>query len=107
MQLADCLVLPSYYETFGVVLIEALSSGIPFIATNCGGANDIHEDGLGYLISKGDRGKLREAMYHFIKGRANFSSEYIRSVAVQKYGRDSVTNRIMEIYDQMLKSSNK
>ena len=40
----NLFVLPSRYETFGMVLIEAMASGIPVVATRCGGPNDIVTD---------------------------------------------------------------
>ena len=107
LQQSDCLVLPSYYETFGVVLIEGLSCGIPFIATKSGGANDIFEDGIGYLVDTGDWNQLHEAMRLFIADKANFSSDHIRSVAVRKYGEKAVTARIKEIYNNIVRVSEK
>ena len=107
LQQSDCLVLPSYYETFGVVLIEGLSCGIPFIATKNGGANDIYEDDIGYLVDPGDWNQLYEAMRLFIAERANFSSDYIRSVAVRNYGEKAVTARIKKVYDKIARVNQK
>ena len=41
MQQADCFVLSSYHETFGVVLIEAMSCGLPVLSTKSGGPESI------------------------------------------------------------------
>lgn len=42
----DVLVFPSTYEGFGLVLLEALSQGLPVIATPAGCANDLVVDGV-------------------------------------------------------------
>jgi len=47
-----CLVLPSFYEGWGLAAIEALSCGVPVIMTNTGCAGEILEDGTtGYIVS--------------------------------------------------------
>ena len=49
---ASVFVFPSSSDTFGIVMLEALSAGVPVIAYNTGGAPDIIEHGVnGYLVS--------------------------------------------------------
>ncbi|MGE5800843.1 MAG: glycosyltransferase, partial [Gemmatimonadota bacterium] len=62
MWAANCFVLPSRAENFGVVLIEALSSGLPVISTRCGGPEDILNDRVGILLQPGDEDGLAEAL---------------------------------------------
>ncbi len=48
---ADICVVPSYYESFGLVAIEALACGIPVVASSVGGLVTTVRDGeTGYLI---------------------------------------------------------
>ena len=55
LQAADLLVLNSHDEPFGLVLIEAMSSGTPVLATRVGGVPEIVKDGEnGWLIDKAD-----------------------------------------------------
>ncbi|MEM2338894.1 MAG: glycosyltransferase, partial [Nitrososphaerales archaeon] len=49
---ANVFVLPSYYETFGVVLIEAMATGLPVIATRCGGPEDFVNPKEGSFVEK-------------------------------------------------------
>lgn len=60
---ADAFVLPSRTgEGFGLVLLEAFSSGIPAIATRGGGQEDVMDDGrTGLLVPPDDPGALAEA----------------------------------------------
>ena len=44
-KMSDCFVLPSLIETFGIVLIEAMASGLPIITTNAQGCRDIIRNG--------------------------------------------------------------
>jgi len=64
---ADLLVLPSHAETYGMVVIEALSRGQPVLATEVGGVTEAlgsGEDGTrpGLLVPPGDPGALGAAL---------------------------------------------
>jgi glycosyltransferase involved in cell wall biosynthesis len=58
------LVVPSvWYEVFGLVCVEALSRGIPVIASNIGGLPEVvHHGESGLLVTPGDAASLAEAM---------------------------------------------
>ena len=47
----DVLVLPSFSESFGLVLIEALACGKPVIGSNVGGITEIINDSVGLLVN--------------------------------------------------------
>ena len=50
MQICDCVVLATKKETFGLVLIEAMSVGVAVLASNSGGPREIIEDGFSGLL---------------------------------------------------------
>ena len=57
----DAFALVSSYEPFGLSLIEAMSTGLPCIATRVGGMQDIITDGKdGYLVDSGDHEALKD-----------------------------------------------
>ena len=61
---AGCLVLPSIYEPWGVVVHEAAAAGLPIICSRACGASDylVEEDRNGYLFSPGQTSMLAELM---------------------------------------------
>jgi glycosyltransferase involved in cell wall biosynthesis len=61
---ADCFVLPSRSEPWGMVLNEAAAAGLPLVATEAaGGAHDLIEEGVnGYRVPVDDPGALAEAL---------------------------------------------
>ena len=64
MSASDVLVLPSYREGFGTVVIEAAACGVPAIAYRIDGIIDAVADGQsGLLVDVGNREKLSETMY--------------------------------------------
>lgn len=60
---ADVFVMPSLFEAFGQVSLEAMSCGVPVVSFNNGGASDTVIDGVtGYLARKGDSIDLAEKL---------------------------------------------
>lgn len=63
----DVLVLPSLFEGFGLVLLEALAAGLPFIATPHTGAADLPPgDQFGLMVPVGSAESLQAAMEHYL-----------------------------------------
>lgn len=55
MRSSDVLVLPSYHEGYGLVIVEAMAAGLPVIAPASGGAREIIAHGKeGFLVRGGD-----------------------------------------------------
>lgn len=61
---ATAVVVPSYYESFGMVAAEAQACGTPVIASGTGGLQDVVQDGqTGILVPPKDSKALARAMY--------------------------------------------
>jgi glycosyltransferase involved in cell wall biosynthesis len=63
IQAADLMVMPSRWEGFGLVALEAMRAGKPVLASRVGGLPEIVEDRItGILTPVGDAGSLRKAL---------------------------------------------
>ncbi|HYC72275.1 MAG TPA: glycosyltransferase family 4 protein [Opitutaceae bacterium] len=84
----DVFVLPSYFEGFGLVLLEALAAGVPFIATPHTGAVDFPEDpALGRIVPAGSVEALVAALRAFIESPPNIAG--VRAAATPLAARFS------------------
>ena len=80
------LVLSSEVETFGVVLVEAMTAGLPVIATRCGGPESIVSLETGMLVKRNDSVKLAKAMQKIIDSYSTYDPNKIRQIALEQYG---------------------
>ena len=92
MKAADCFVLPSEMESFGIVLVEALACGLPVISTDAPyGPREILADGkYGTLVPVHDALALKNAMVaQMKKGKVAADEEswrrYTLEAAVDRY----------------------
>ena len=77
---ARALVLPSEWEAFGLVLLEAMAAGTPIVATAVGGVPDVLEGGrAGRLVPYGDSAALAEALRSVVANPTE--TERLRAVA--------------------------
>ncbi|EGT0638230.1 glycosyltransferase family 4 protein [Citrobacter werkmanii] len=101
---ADAFVLSSEYETFGVVLIEALALGKPVVATRCGGPESIVTDESGVLVEKNSVSALCNGMEMIYANRENLDANKIRTYCQQNFSEDAVTDKLLHIYHTILRS---
>lgn len=67
-RLADAYVMPSRWEGFGFVILEALATGIPTIASKADGTREAVRDGmLGSLVDPGDANEIKRAIVNALK----------------------------------------
>ena len=99
---ANAFVLPSFQETFGVVVIEALSTGIPVIATRCGGPEDILTGETGIITRTGSIPELSTALKNVFDAPDRYVPGVIRNAMVTKYASSAVASQLVEIYRSAL-----
>ncbi|NLE93381.1 MAG: glycosyltransferase family 4 protein, partial [Chloroflexi bacterium] len=98
MQESAVFVLASRAETFGVVYIEAMASGLPVIATKCGGPEGFVNTENGVLIEIDDLKGLIYAMQHMITKQHLYNREEISRAAQVRFSTNAVANLLMSIY---------
>ena len=70
---ADLFVLPSFHEGYGMVLDEAISYGLPIIASDAGAISQTVPAGAGLLVPPGNSDALAEALSLFFDNKTTRS----------------------------------
>lgn len=99
---ADAFVLPSRFETFGVVVIEALALGKPVIATRCGGPECIVRAQDGILVAVDDVPSLAQAMCQMLGAGSRYDPMEIQSSCIARFGEEAITARLKKMYHEVL-----
>jgi glycosyltransferase involved in cell wall biosynthesis len=100
LQFADALVLSSRFENLPCVLLEALSTGTPMIATNVGGVAEVVNDSNGMLVASEDEQALLTAMTNI--QQQQFSAQALHQAAQQKYSPTAIAGLFLEAYQLVL-----
>lgn len=95
---SDCFILLSDYETFGVVYIEAIASGIPVIATKCGGPNDFVNSQNGCLVNCGDENEAANAIIYMSENCKNYHSTSISEEIKSRFSPHTIARQISALY---------
>lgn len=102
---AEVLLMPSLYESFGMVALEAMACGTPVIASQVGGLAFLVRDGeTGYHVPEGDPIALREKLVilltdHEVRERMGaFAEAY-----AQGYRWEKIARQIADVYASMVR----
>ena len=107
MARASLFVHPSPRETFGVVVVEALASGLPVVATDSGGVSEIlgpNPDEVGALVAIDDHEALADAIVRTLERRASFDPVALRASVERRFGAAFVAERLLVVYRAALAS---
>lgn len=102
---ADCSVVPSRIEPFGLVAIEALACGTPVIATNAGGLPDFINESVGTLVPVDDHEVLAESLVREIKTKSKETKgPHANRYAFENFTWKQQVHKMIELYESALKS---
>lgn len=101
---ADLFLLPSEEEAFGLAALEAMSCGVPVIATTVGGVPEVVEDGKnGFLLAPGDVKGMAQAALDLLTDRKRHAEfrEAARRRAVAHFDANLVVPQYEAYYQEI------
>jgi len=102
---ALCLAFTSDEEGFGVVIIEAMASGIPVVATRCGGPDGIITDGVdGYLVDLADAAAMADRLLRFVTNPQAAKAMGLSGLATveARFSDGAAGAAFLDLYDELL-----
>ena len=107
LQMADIFVLPSYYEGMPMALLEAMSAGLPVVATRVGAIPEFVEDGKnGYLVEPGKPDILADRIVKLLKNEELLNKMKSENVRMAKlFDAKNIATKWSHLYNEIINSS--
>ena len=99
---ADVLIMPSHYESFGMVALEAMACGTPVVASQVGGLAFLVQDGqTGFVVPDGDPSALSERLTLLLTD-SNLRQKLGQQAALyaRQYDWEKIVDQILDVYFQ-------
>lgn len=97
MQTCSFLVLPSRFETYGNVLLEAMACGKPVIATKCGGPEEIVSKATGLLCDP-TAVSIGDAIRQLMMDSKNYDAKQIREEVTNRFSVEKWTGEVEKVF---------
>jgi glycosyltransferase involved in cell wall biosynthesis len=102
LQNSDLFVLTSRFETFGVVLIEAISCGLPVVATNVGGVKEVVPKEHGQLVPSENLEALVSAIKEQLSRLNKYNTNEMHHRATENFSYQAIGKRFTAIYEAII-----
>ncbi len=100
---AEVVVMPSLYESFGMVALEAMACGTPVIASEVGGLGYLVQNGItGYTIPDSEPETLCDKL-SWLLGNTDLRNEMGRSAAeyAANYAWNKIASQVIDVYKEV------
>ena len=100
--IADCSMILSKREAFGLVAIEAMMCGAPLIASNHGALPEFVTEDVGILVDSDNPKMIADAVNSILSGKKVFDREHVAKTITDKFSQDSIIDEFINVYEQAI-----
>lgn len=103
---AEMVIMPSHYESFGMVALESMACGTPVIASHVGGLIHLVEDGVtGYHVPVEDPQALALRIASLLRDKAlRYRMGHDAFAFAKKYDWENISSRVVALYSELLET---
>lgn len=101
MQRCDFFVLSSEWENLPSVLIEAMASGLPIVATGVGGIPEIINEEIGILVPPKEVEALAKAVDYMLDHYQDYSAKGIVQYALERFSYEAIGSHLNKVYREL------
>ncbi len=102
LQQSHALVLSSLSESQSIVVLEALASGRPVVATRCGGPEYVIDETNGLTADPGSADSLADAILRLLTHLDRYDPWHIAARVEDEYSYQSINTKLSQIYSSLL-----
>ncbi len=101
---ADCLVMPSHYESFGMVALEAMACGTPVVVSDVGGLSQlVRHNQTGFRVLARDEAAMADAIERLLTNAVlRRRMGYRASCYAEDYSWARIVDKLMGVYEEII-----
>ncbi|WP_239618829.1 glycosyltransferase family 4 protein [Cohnella mopanensis] len=104
LEQSDVLILPSVYDIFPTVILEAMSKGLPVVATDVGGVPEMVKGNTGIMVSPCNSDALKTAIVRMFAMDYQAMGVQASKLYSQEFTREHYVSRTVAVYEEMFRT---
>ena len=100
---ADAFALPSVYDIFPTVILEAMNAGLPVVATDVGGVPEMVRGEYGLLVPPANPLKLKDALNELLRLDCKAMGRAAQETLRAEFTREIYVDKTVRLYEELLR----